>query len=196
MGITFRDAIAISMVIHAAVLTPLFSGNPPTHVVCKKDSIIIDYVKIETLKASMPETQKTAIVPKVEMRKSTVSGAVQDKASGQAKIADELAAKRAKIRATEDYINYYQLIREKTRRVVKDRYLSFYGEGDVRLVFALRRDGSLISVDVDRASSSGDRVLLATAIQCLKEASPFAPFPKTLDLRQMTFTLTVSFKKR
>ncbi|MCX5678276.1 MAG: hypothetical protein NTY76_04120 [Candidatus Omnitrophica bacterium] len=196
MHITLKEAIVISIFIHSAIFLPLSGKNiPPTHVVHKKDSIIVDYIKYKEPEAKIPETPKIEVTPKVEMKQSINAPADKAPAKTEKNNTDALAAKQAKIMSTKDYVNYYQLIREKIRRKLKERYRGYYNEGDVCLVFVLRSDGVLISAAASPEISTRDRTLIDTAIQSLKEAAPFTPFPKALTLPQMSFTLTVSFKK-
>lgn len=201
MELNFKNAVILSMVIHAAVILslPVFKAER-----MKRDTIIVDYIpsvepkKTEAVrqeaKAVSPDTPKIDLAPKIDV-KSAESASSDTNAARQRDIPDELAVKQARIMSTKDYISYYQLIREKIRRKLKDRYRSYHSEGDVSLVFVLRSDGALVSAAADPQSSTNDRTLIDTAIQSLREAAPFAPFPKALTLPQMSFTLTVSFKK-
>jgi len=173
----------------------------------RQKRMIVDYIAIKEPKDTKPapkekkpivvETPKAELSPEILIAPSKANpGAVK---SGINKDASrELAIKQARIMSTKYYVNYYQLIREKVRQRLKDKYRSYYGEGDVSLVFDLRADGSLISVKAapDTDAPARDPVLLDMAIQSLREAAPFAPFPRALSLPRMSFTLTVSFKKQ
>ena len=205
MELNFKNAVILSIIIHAAIMLPLY--RPPVFKAerIKHDDIIVDYIsgvepkKIEVVKqeteAISVDTPKINLTQKIEM-KPAASASPKANAAQQKEISDELAIKQARIKSTKDYISYYQLIREKIRQALKNRYRSYYGEGDVCLIFVLRSNGVLISASADPKASTRNRTLIDTAIQSLKEAAPFASFPKAITLPQMSFTLTVSFKKQ
>ena len=196
MHITLKEAIIISVVIHSVIFFPLYGKGIPARALHKKESITVDYIKsIESEKRTI-DTPKIEVTPKVEMKRADSSPAFKSPAESVKNAPDTLAARQARIMSTRDYVNYYQLIREKIRRSLKSRYRSYYGEGDVCLVFSLRSDGSLISVVADPGVSTHDSTLIDTAIRSLRDAAPFAGFPKALTLPQMSFTVTVSFKKQ
>ncbi|MBN1871227.1 MAG: hypothetical protein JW800_01495 [Candidatus Omnitrophica bacterium] len=196
MKITFRQALVLSVLLHIALVAPILRAQPA---VCPKprvDPITVDYIRVREAPAKAVESPKVDILPKVELLPSPPKVAAKSDADKADKDASrELAIKQAAVKSTKDYISYYQLIREKVRRGMKDSYRSYYGEGDVALVFVLASDGSLISSSVDGAASTPDQTLIDIAMQSLRQSVPFKPFPKALTLPQMSFTLTVSFKK-
>lgn len=196
MYLTFKNTIVISMLIHSMVIFYIGGKGPVTRKINKRDHIVVDYVKLKEPALRVTETPKMEIMPNVEMKPAVSSPAPITPEPSVKEATDALAVKQARIKSTEDYINYYQLIRERIRQKLKDRYRNYHGEGDVCLIFILRSDGSLTNADVDPAASTSDRVLVDTAIRSLREAAPFASFPRALSLPQMSFTLTVSFKKR
>ena len=205
MELNFRNAVILSIVIHAAFIHSMYRS--PAHEVerVKRDEIIVEYIpktepeKIrevkKEVKAISVDTPKINLAPKVKMKPST-DAAAKSNVERQKEVSDELAIKQARVKSTKDYISYYQLIREKIRQKLKNRCRSYYGEGDVGLIFTLSSDGTLISSAVDPSVSTRESALVDAAIHSLKDAAPFAGFPKALDLPQMSFTLTVSFKKR
>ncbi|MFH1190520.1 MAG: hypothetical protein V1682_07540 [Candidatus Omnitrophota bacterium] len=196
MYMTLKEAVMISVLIHSAVFIPVYGKDIPAAIRHKKESITVDYIKYKEPERITRDTGRTEIVPKVEMKRQENPPVVKAPVDSAKAASDALAAKQAKIVSTGDYINYYQLIREKIRRSLKDRYRNYYGEGDVCLVFSLGSDGSLITSAADPAASTQDGRLIDIALRSLKDASPFASFPKALTLPQMSFTLTVSFKRR
>lgn len=96
---------------------------------------------------------------------------------------------------TPECINYYQYIREEIRRFLKQNYTSEYEEGDVIVSFALNQKGELVSLNINEEKSCGDPVLHRLSYESIKNASPFKPFPKGLLQKQISFNLTVVFKK-
>lgn len=206
MELNFKNAVILSLVIHAAIVISLY--HTPALMVerIEHKEIIMDFIasvepkKIEIArqetKAISVDTPKVNLTQKIDVKPVVAGASSEINAAQQKEISDELAAKQTRIKSTKDYINYYQLIREKIRRALKSRYRSYYGEGDVCLIFILRSDGRLISIAADPEASTRDRVLVDTAIRSLKDAAPFVRFPKALALPQMSFTVTVSFKKQ
>jgi TonB family protein len=202
MDITLRNAILISFAVHVLVIVPGYSNFLLNDLVRNKDRIMVDYVMLEEPKAAderqRPEP-KTAETPKIEMRprvevqeQPAAAAAKKEAAAAESR---EVARKQAQIKSTKDYVNYYQLLRERIRERLKSHYGRQHGEGEVRLEFVLRADGALAAASVDRSASVRDAALIDIAIRSLKEASPFPPFPKAVDLPQMSFDLTVVFKK-
>jgi TonB family protein len=191
-------AIVISAVIHSILLVPFCKFTPAE----ANKPVVVDYIKIKEPEDKVrprpermtktTETPKVQLVKKVEM---TASRAAAEKAAAAKKEARELAKKQAPLRNTKDYINYYQLIREKIRQALKERYKRSYGEGDVTLIFMLDSDGLLAAIDTNEAGLIKDPALNQLAMESVKAASPFPPFPKELSVPKMTFDLTISFKK-
>lgn len=205
MELNFKNAVILSIVIHAAIMLFIYHAPVIKAERIKPKEIVVDFIpsvepkKIEITKqetkAISVDTPKINLTQKIDM-KPVANASPEIKAAQQKEISDELAVKQARIKSTKDYISYYQLIREKIRRSLKSRYRSYYGEGDVCLIFSLSSDGSLISSAADPCASTRDGTLVDTAIRSLKDAAPFARFPKALTLPQMSFTVTVSFKKQ
>lgn len=96
---------------------------------------------------------------------------------------------------SDEYISYYQAVREKMMRKLKNLYTYHYTKGDIHLLFNLKSDGSLTRFDIDRARSADDKTLISIVTASLKQASPFPPFPKGLDLLDISFNVVISFKE-
>jgi outer membrane biosynthesis protein TonB len=199
----FRTAIGISIALHSALIAPFIPLAMQRDRARMEKEIVIDYVvlkepdtaKEEPVLSKMRETPKVEIVKKVEVKPAPASKEMpkKDNALKQAIAAD--AKKQAQIRSTKEYINYYQLIREKIRDRLKEHYRRYYAEGEANLVFILTSDGRLESSAIDVSSSTADRTLHDIALRSLRESAPFPAFPKALTLPKMTFNLQVSFKR-
>ncbi|MCM8761180.1 MAG: hypothetical protein NC938_00355 [Candidatus Omnitrophica bacterium] len=169
----------------------------------KIENVIVDYIVLEESQPAVIveaepkqlETPKLDTAHKVEAFPTPPIVSASEKSPSNKDFSRELAEKQAKVKSTKDYINYYQLIREKIRQALKHHYKRYHKEGEVRLTFILRSDGSLSFFEVDKSASVRDEVLRDIAIRSLKEASPFSPFPKSVDLPSMSFEVTVVFKK-
>ena len=96
---------------------------------------------------------------------------------------------------SDEYVSYYQVIREKLMRKLKGLYRYHYRKGDVYLFFNLKSDGKLTGFDIDSAKSTKDKMLISIVASSLKQSSPFPQFPKGLDLPELSFNIIISFKK-
>lgn len=108
----------------------------------------------------------------------------------------EMVKRQDHIKSTREFINYFNLIREKIRQKLKTNYMNCGNEGEIHLVFVLNADGSLVAIDTEKDGLAYDKRLARIAASSVRQASPFWPFPKELSLPQMYFNLVVSFKKR
>jgi TonB family protein len=185
----------MSFAFHLALLGPVVNPSRAIKEPEKDRPLVVDYVTIKE-SARAPEEPRLELNKKIEMKAPVEANRDQVKKAAKIARAREAAKKEAQVRSTRDYINYYQLIREKIRAGLKARYNDFYRQGDVSLVFVLKADGSLTGIEVERANSTPDRSLHDIAVASVKEAAPFAPFPKALSLPSMSFNLVVSFKKQ
>jgi len=199
MGTSFRIAIAVSTLIHSALFAPLYKTFAPA---AADKQVVVDYIKIKEPEVKMAALKerpaRTVETPKVQLAnnvKMAPGRDVSEKSEALKKEARELAKRQSPLRNSRDYINYYQLIREKIRQALKTRYTKYYGQGDVSLIFMLNSNGSLAAVDVDGAVSARDSALAQLAVMSVKEAAPFPGFPRELSVPKMSFDLTVSFKK-
>jgi len=95
----------------------------------------------------------------------------------------------------EEYIQYYELIRERIKKIVSNEYKGRKNGGEVSLVFILNSNGILKDVSYVPDKSSSDKYLIDIALKSLKDASPFPVFPGALKKESLSFNLTVVFKK-
>lgn len=91
------------------------------------------------------------------------------------------------------YISYYQLVREKIRRVAYQSYTRTE-VGEVYLSFIISSDGSLRGIRLAEDKSSRSTYLKAVALRSVKDASPFPDFPKDLDYPELSFNVVISFE--
>lgn len=204
----FGFAFGISAFIHSAVFLPFFAVAVPKQEVVVNKPIIVDYVKNEKPVEDKKETVKSRISPKqaetpklelskdVEMKEKRSAAELLKNREDARRQVRELAKRQADVRSTKDYINYYQLIREKIRGRLKGHYRNYHTEGDVVLIFMVNSAGSVEAVEVETALSTRDPDLIRVAIASVRESSPFPPFPRELAYPQVAFDLTVSFKKQ
>lgn len=200
MDLSFKNAILISVAVHAIGIGSGAGLHGPILIKEEPKKIEVNYVLSKEEASPIEETPKTDIARQVDMRpESPIAPAEEPKEENTEKHpedADELAGRQEKARATADYINYYQLIREKIRRRLKTNYRYYSAEGEVQLGFVVTSDGHIVDAGIDDMKSAVDRRLRDIALKSVREASPFHPFPKELNLPRMSFNLTITFKKR
>jgi protein TonB len=103
---------------------------------------------------------------------------------------------KKELKAIEDYIHYYELVREKIKKRVAKKYTRFREEGTVEVSFTLRKNGTLKGTLIDEPKSTDKAFLKAAAIKGIKEASPFPAFPASLEAEELAFALAIIFKKQ
>ncbi|MFA5156400.1 MAG: energy transducer TonB [Candidatus Omnitrophota bacterium] len=91
------------------------------------------------------------------------------------------------------YIGYFQLTREKVKRILYQRY-TYMEEGEVYLSFIVSNSGDIKDVRVDDDRSSASPYLREIAMASVRESSPFPAFPKDLEYPELTFNVVVSFE--
>ena len=189
----------------------------------KKNTVLVDYVILKEIAAAMttdkevvlkrPEAtpridiqKEIAVKPqpvpqvKADNKKSTESSKLKERAKSHKEdavksAAKEAAKKEAQLKKTRDYVNYYQLIREKIRSRLSDNHQYYKREGEVYLSFVLTQNGSLLSYAIDRSKSTQDESLLRITETSIKAISPFPPLPRSLSTSKMSFNIQISFKK-
>lgn len=97
---------------------------------------------------------------------------------------------------TPECISYYHYLREAIRDRLEKEYRSGYGEGAVCVSFTLNQTGELANINIVEGRVPVDPSLKGVAYNSVKKISPFKSFPKNLTLKQISFTLTIVFKKR
>ena len=222
MDITLKGAFIISAIIHAGLFAPFYNQHLLRQELEKKNTVVVDYVILNDIATAIatnkevvlkrPETplidiqKEVAVKPqsdpqiKTNNRNSMKSDKLKeiakthkmDAAKGSSK---EAVKKEVQLKQGKDYVNYYQLIREKIRSKLKDNYQYYNREGEVYLSFVLTQNGSLLSYEIDRSKSIQDDVLLHITSTSLKAISPFPALPKSLSMSKMSFSIVISFKK-
>lgn len=191
MNKSFRNAFIISILIHFMIITPLHGFSVFTRPAAANGPMSVDYMVLK--EPAKAEVGNAALSCRPDKRSRAGLGSSSVKISpARSRIAQ---ATESKIRGTKQYVNYYQVIRDRIGASLRTRYKNTYGSGDVYLIFTLRADGLLESVTVDEPASTDNEILLDTAIRSVRDAAPFAPFPPALKVPRMTFDLAVTFRK-
>ena len=91
------------------------------------------------------------------------------------------------------YLGYYQNIREKIRRSVREHYPRGFQKGQVLLTFVLFSDGKLKEVTTTEKNFFQDRRLKEVVVRSVIETSPFPPFPEGLHRPFVPFRVMITF---
>ena len=94
----------------------------------------------------------------------------------------------------EEYIQYYELIRERIKKYVSRNYNAFKEEGGVGVVFSLYRSGALKDVQIDKTKSAENQALTRAALKSVRDAAPFPAFPESLKKDELTFNISIIFQ--
>lgn len=94
-----------------------------------------------------------------------------------------------------EYKSYYQLIREKIRRLAYSLYGRQQEEGEIFLTFVLTATGEIKDVSVNDAKSTPSASLRKIAEKSVRDASPFPPFPvKLRNNNTLSFNIIILFE--
>ncbi len=86
---------------------------------------------------------------------------------------------------------YQQLLKAKVKNY--SFFPASMSQGKVNLSFTLSSDGQLKIIKISEDSSSINHTLRLAAIECIKQANPFPPFPDSFKTPEATFNVTISF---
>ncbi len=93
---------------------------------------------------------------------------------------------------TPEFYDYYRYLRKRIKEAIL--YPHHFREGEILVNFTLCRNGTLKEISVVDDFSVNNAYLRYAAIQSVKEASPFKPFPKELTMKEMPFQIFISFE--
>jgi len=198
----FRAALAISLSLHIFAVSAggLFRGKPPVE---KEREIEVAYLLAETPEEVINEEiienlPKEYDLRKEELRQSAREKKVAEDGSVKAEgaLSEEQYLEQKELERLEEYIQYYELIREKIKKLVARNYRASRKEGAVEVAFVLDKKGALKNVSVDDANSAPCEALRETALKSIKQCSPFPPPPEALGKRDITFSLAIIFKRK
>jgi|GEM_PF-1946188 len=197
-----RTALIISVSIHALAISAggFFSERPPAE---KEREIEVAYLIpeipedeinekiIENLPKEYDLEEKAPQQGKPE-KKIAEEGLV--KAEGE--LVQEQYIEEKELERLEEYIQYYELIREKIKKLIARNYIASRKEGAVEVAFTLDKRGILKNLAVDEPNSAGCAALRETALKSIRQCSPFPPPPETLGKKDIVFSLAIIFKKK
>ena len=222
MESTLKGAFVISVIIHAGIFAPFYNQHILRQELEKNHTVVVDYVVLKEIAAAAAGNKgvifKTPEAPQIDAqkevavkpqpapqvnadnRKISKSSKLKDRTDSRKRGASDNSAKEAlkedaELKQRRDYIDYYQLIRERIRSRLKDSYRYYNREGDVYLSFTITPNGSLLNYSIDKSRSTQDDILLQITGNSLKAVSPFPALPRSLSMPKMSFSIAISFKK-
>lgn len=104
-----------------------------------------------------------------------------------------VGAKQVSPKERPAFVQYYRFIRNKIKVVAQSNTPDRFKEGKVKVIFRLSSNGRIKDLKVDEDKSIRNRILRFSAIESIKEASPFPAFPKGLTATELEFRITIEF---
>jgi len=199
----FRTAFALSFCVHVfAVSAGNFWRNTGTEDI--KPEVELVYIIPEVDKPILPDKILESVPQKYDLKKDEIKNKYEQKiipkAQNLASLEEalEIASQANELskQDREDYIQYYELLREKIKKAVAIYCERSNDEGSVEIIFTLSKKGFLEKASIDDKKSVKSASLRQSALKGLKAAAPFPPFPKTLNAEELTFAIAIIFTKR
>ena len=188
----FRIALGVSLSLHFAVVSwGSFSLPKPF----EKDA---EKIEITYLKFEVPEEKTLQNVPreydieKKELKTKASKNRQETVSTNQGALPAENYLKKEELERLEEYIQYYELLRERIKQSVATYYRNERKEGGAEAVFTLKRTGSMESLTI----SCDSEQLGLIAKKSIKNAAPFPPFPEKLESENLTFSIAIVFTQK
>lgn len=202
----FKITFLISLIIHAVFLIPLPKLKKNKNSINNTPYLNYLTLKVPTKKRiARFKHKKLSLRDRIKAKKALKKGrnsepVPENKKRQQAKIKEQRQVvtstshvQNEELFKNKSYISYYRLINEKIRESVICP-LEF-SEGEIALSFILGSDGYLRNIEVTESTLIKDDVLRETAMQIVRNAAPFPPFPKSIQHDQLTFNIIFCFKE-
>ena len=194
MNRNLRIALIISIISHAFLFLPYYNLSFVNKNKCLKQ---IEVTYLSRAQAYTKEIPKTRIEPKKEIDKVIKEVKIQEPPK-QEKIFKEPVGEPEVKPADEDltksknYLDYHQLLRAKIKNYVD--YPNALNQGEIHLSFILNFKGELKMIRIKEEVSSLNPSLRIAALDSIKRASPFPPFPPNFKQKEATFNVIISFE--
>jgi len=191
----FRIALGVSLSLHfAAVSWGSFSLPKPLDKEAEK--IEITYLKFELPEdASLENIPREYDIEKKELKTKSAENEQKTTSESHETTPTENYLKTEELDRLEEYIQYYELLRERIKQSVAVNYSSEKEAGSVDVIFTLKRNGRLERIALsDACVASGS--LRRIAEKSIKNAAPFPPFPEKLESENLTFSIAIIFTQK
>jgi len=150
----------------------------------------------KSIKKSLTEENKQKqlkITPKKKTSISKEEFNVEDETDIKKKENSPIGIEQVPEKERPAFIEYYRFIRNKIEVIAQNNRPEYFKEGEVNVIFKLNSRGKLLSVTINEDMSTSDRVLRFFAIESIRRASPFPPFPEGLTAEELEFRITIEF---
>lgn len=204
----FRIAFAVSFISHAVLLlkTPglyFASGDKTIEVTYLEEKTSRDSLagsQVKSLKSTTRPRPLKLEVAKGHLNKGEKLEAIKDEITPKKKekkiiikkTNGEFQKKKDALHQLPEFYDYYRYLRKRIKEAIF--YPQHFQEGEVLINFTLFRDGALKEVSIVDNLSADNAYLRYAAIQSVKDASPFKPFPKELTVGEIPFQIFISFE--
>jgi len=188
----FRVTLGLSVSLHIAVVSWGSFALP------KLDKNETKKVEIAYIKFELPEDAALENIPreydieKKELKTSAAKNPQEIVATSQDALPAENYLKKDELERLEEYIQYYELLRERIKQSVATHYRNEKKEGGAKAVFTLKRNGFMESLTVACDSEKLSRI----AKKSISTAAPFPPFPEKLESENLTFSIAIIFAQK
>lgn len=168
------------------ILRRFFSGKSQKKektelVILLTPRIVSQKEAVSRLKEARPWIEKEQVeFPEPERRKA--------KAEESKRPPESLAEEKER----KAYSEYYLKVTNKIYRYLKSNYLDLGLEGEVNVVFLLDRNGKLVGEPA--VIGDVEPAVRELAIEVVKRAEPYAPFPKELSKEREAFNILLNFE--
>ncbi len=199
---TLAIALIVSFVGHGVMFIP--AGNLFIFKNSKKPTTIeVTYIaplqknaKKTVISKRKADNLKPKVIKRAQLAAPKVNAADSQKSkkdsTSEIKTTEKVKAIAAiNIKKSNATPNYQQLLKAKVKNY--SFFPSSISRGKVNLSFTLSSDGQLKMIKITEDTSSINHELRLAAIECIKQANPFPPFPDSFKTREATFNVTISF---
>lgn len=193
----FRIALGISLSIHIFAISSggFFHLRPPEE---EQKMIEVSYIfpNIEKEKILEKIPEEYDIKEERTKQKTTKSISEQEVFADQKVIQkDEKYLDTKELAELEDYIHYYELIRERIKKNISQSYKDKSHEGKVEVSFVVTKQGALKEVSSKLTEYFHSNYLETLAIESVKKSGPYPIFPDTINKKELSFTIEIIFQK-
>jgi len=198
--IPFRAAFAISVSAHLLAVSAggFFHGKPPLE---ENREIEVTYLVpeeelAEEIIQDLPREYDLKDKELQQARRREEAKLPEPQAESDSVLSEEQYLEEKELEKLEEYIQYYELIREKIKKTVARDYTRFREEGMVEVAFTLDKRGRLKNLIIDKLKSASSASLRKTALHSIERAAPFPAFPPLLKREDLTFAIAIIFKRQ
>ena len=190
----FRISLVLSLSIHLMAFSPWHGLRFPNKEKEIKKEIEVFYLipeempkdaSLENIPQSYDLRKEEAKFKKNEKEQETILG-TDDAANN---IPEEVSEN------LEEYIQYYELIRQRIKNIIENKYSHYRERGEVAVLFKLDSHGRIEELNYIREKSLASERLIEAALISVKDAAPFPKFPEKLKRDALSFSIQIVFQK-